>query len=106
MKTHPLSLQPKSDKTCVLYSADSGKIVFTHRFTVLGEGPELSTAEVEKQTRAGFESHLQQVDRANMPQGRLEALIVSSDEFKPGHRFSVDQERRSLIAEPRQPSKS
>jgi hypothetical protein len=100
MNPHSLHSTTALDVACVLYSAATGKILFTHRFTVLGEGPRPSEEQLEKETRAAFEKHRKQFDTGHSVDD-LAALIVPSDQFHPGHTHSIDVKRKRFVAEPR-----
>lgn len=101
MNADSVHIRATHDTTCVLYSRDTGKIMFTHRFAILGNAPYLSPKELEKEARAALENHRKQLDLTHVTDEKLEALVVPSESFYPGHTFSVDRKNGTLIAHPR-----
>jgi hypothetical protein len=101
MKIDSVHQRASHDAACVLYSPDTGKILFIHRTTVLGDAPHPSSNELEKEARAAFKDHGKEFDLAYSAEEKVEALVVPGEKFLPGHTFSVDHKSRNLVARPR-----
>jgi hypothetical protein len=101
MNSYSIHSHVAHDFVCVLYSSDSGNIVFTHRFVVLGDAPRPSDEQLEKEARAALEDHRRQVDIPEATAKSLAALILPGDRLRAGHSFSVDPKTCVLVAHPR-----
>jgi len=100
MSQHSIHPPVAQDLVCVLYALDTGKILITHRVTVLGNAARPSEHELEKDARA-FLKHDMETYAAQSADENLAALIVPSETFRPGHTYTVDRQSRTLIARPR-----
>lgn len=91
-----------ADRTCVLYAADSGRIVFSHRLTSLGNAMPLSDREFEARARALLADTPDVLRGSTEVEGPFEMLIVPSETLRrPGHVLLVDHATRSLVSQPR-----
>jgi hypothetical protein len=100
MSQHSIHPPVAHDLACVLYAPDTGKILFTHRVTVLGNAARPSEHELEKEARALLRQDTE-LYAARPADENLAALIVPSETFRPGHTYTVDRQNRALIAHPR-----
>jgi hypothetical protein len=100
MSQHSIHPPVAHDVSCVLYAPDTGKIVFTHRVTVLGNAARPSEHELEKEARALLR-HDMELYAARSADENLAALIVPTESLRPGHTYAVNIKDRTLIARPR-----
>jgi hypothetical protein len=84
---------PKAEQTCFVYDLATGCVLHIHQFFPLEAGGRCAEAEME---RAALELVSRDLSQSNL------AVLHHSGELrlKPGHRYSIDRERQTFIAEP------
>ena len=71
--------RPTHDVVCVLYATDTGKIVFTHRFTFLDKLSRPSDQQLEEETRQALQDHNKSHSAPQTTHGNLSVFIVPGE---------------------------
>ena len=80
----------RSKKACVVYDAETGRVWHVHRVVTFDGGREPSDAEVAADALRALRS-------LHAGLGALETLRVDHDELKPGKRYRVDVDKKTLL---------
>jgi hypothetical protein len=83
------------DTVCVLYAADSGDVIYTHRVVTLGDAEPQSDEEIQADARRLMEDVPELEERRSA--GEVAALMVSPAELQPGRRYGIDLEKRAVV---------
>ncbi len=88
------TVEPESSQTCVVYDAQTGRILHVHQVVTLHGGEAPTDHEIESRALA-----LAANDRRQRSQMRV--LHVNPESLSPGERYRVDLEKQALLSEPR-----
>ena len=85
--------RPNAEQTCFVYDVATGYVVHVHQFCPLEPGGRCAESEME---RAALELAPEDLPRSDL------AVLHHYGELrlKPGHRYRIDPERQTFVAEP------
>jgi hypothetical protein len=83
-------VKPVSEKTCVLYDLQDGRIVHTHRVVALSHGREMTEEELEERARACARQMGHNIDG-------LSALHLSTMDHDNSSAYRVDVANKQLV---------
>jgi hypothetical protein len=84
----------KPEQTCFVYDTASGYVVHVHQFCPLEPGGRCAEAEMAR-------AALNQVSPELAQKTKLAVFHHAGElRLKPGHRYRIDPERRTFVAEP------